>query len=130
MACGVVERYGARPYAFYFSTLLMAPDVPDGRGGFLRVEPREIARSGLHFMNGKVLTLADVEARAEPSSDVLCNNMRWSWPIVCETGNGFRHVAPFKEADVLVDASGAVVERGDTEERRAYRASVLGAASG
>lgn len=126
MAAGIVERHGARPYAFYFSTLLTARDVPDGMGGLLRVEPRVLERSGLHFLGGEVLTLAEVEERNDPAEETLRSNMRWNWPIVCETKNGFRHIAPFSEKDMVVDASGQITQRGDVESRIAYRAAVLG----
>ena len=40
---GTVERYGARPFGFRFSTVLTHAEIPDGRGGALKVEPKTIA---------------------------------------------------------------------------------------
>lgn len=122
MASGITERYGARPYAFAFVTHVTAPDVPDGQGGTLKVQPRETARSGMHFIDGKVLTVEDIEARHDPKDSILLSNMRGSFPIVVETVNGYRSTHPFEERDITVNVSGAIVERGDTAERIAYRA--------
>jgi hypothetical protein len=125
MATNIVERYDARPYAFYFTTKITADDVPDDSGGFLQVQPRETERSGRHFLNGNVLTLDDVQRRGDKNDSILVINMRNNQPIICETSNGYRHTAPFENGDVVVNASGDVVERGDTPERIAYRAKML-----
>lgn len=125
MSTTIVERYNARPYAFFFSTQLTAPPIPDGEGGMLRVKPKTVSRSPLHFLGGTVLTLDDVKSRGNARDSILIDNMRWSCPIVVENTNGFRSVNDFREMDVVVDARGAVVERGDTPERVAYRARVL-----
>ncbi len=117
----VVERYGAKPYAFYFTTSLSAPDVPDGLGGFLKVEARETARSGLHFLGGTVLTVADVEARNDPREEILLSNMRGNRWVVVENVNSWKSVNPFGERDVVVDSLGAIVARGDAPEYVALR---------
>lgn len=122
MATSIFERYNARPYAFAFSTSITAPPVPDGQGGTLNVQPRETARSGLHFLDGSVLTIEDVAARSDPKDDILLSNMRGGMPIVVESINGWRSVHPFGAGDVVVNASGRVTERGDSPERIAYRA--------
>lgn len=125
MSTSIVERYGARPFCFYFTTVLTAEPVPDGEGGTLEVCPKEVARSGTHFLGGTVLTIHDVEARARPGDEILASNMRFNWPVVVETSNGFRSVNPFVQDDVIVDAAGHIVERGDTPERVRMRSSVL-----
>lgn len=124
MSTQIVERYGARPYAFYFTTSIAAPDVPDGLGGSLRVEPREIERSGLYHLGGQILTVEDAE-RERGERSVLASNMRNNWPLVVETRNSFRHNAPFAVRDVIVNVKGEIVERGDTPERIAYRARFI-----
>lgn len=122
MSCAIVERYNARPYAFYFSTMLSADPVPDGEGGTLRVEGKEVGRSGLHHLGGEIVTIEDVEARCDPKDSILLSNMRYTCPIVVDNRNSWRSTHPFEEQDVLIDASGKIVERGDTPERIAYRA--------
>jgi hypothetical protein len=123
LSSDVVERYGAKPYAFYFTTSITAPDVPDGMGGFLKVEPRETERSGLHFLGGTVLTLADVEARNDPKDSILISNMRCNRCVVVENTNSYKSVNPFGENDVIVDGAGDVTVRGDAPEYVAVRAA-------
>jgi hypothetical protein len=114
MAERVVERHGARPYGFKFETRLESDPVSDGRGGTLRVEPKTIRKSAFHHLGGTVETLAEVEARALPSERVLCANMRNNhWPLIVVNTNSYRSVQPFRETDLIVDASGEIVERGD-----------------
>lgn len=124
-ATDVTERHGARPYGFYFTTYVTAPDVPDGMGGTLKVEARETERSGMHFLGGSILTVEDVERRADPKDAILLSNMRGNdMALVCEVRNGFRSTHPFGARDVTVNAKGEIVERGDTAERIAIRASL------
>ncbi len=42
-------------------------------------------------------------------------------PIVCVTTNVYRSTQPFEEGDVVVDAKGVIVERGDDPKHVAYR---------
>ena len=57
MAHDVVERYGATPYAFRFSTR--------SRGG-ADLDSKESASSPLYHLGGRVETLEEVEARNDP----------------------------------------------------------------
>lgn len=124
MATGIVERYNARPYAFYFTTSVTAPDVPDGMGGFLKVQPRQTARSGMHFLGGTALTVNDVIARRSEKDDILISNMRNNWPVVVESINGYLSVHPLESLDVIVDAAGKVAIRGDDPVYEALRAAM------
>ncbi len=117
----VVERYGAKPYAFYFATSITAPDVPDGMGGFLKVRPRETERSGLFFLGGTALTVTDVEARNDPRDEILLSNMRGNKWVVVENVNSWKSVNPFGENDAIVDEVGTVIARGDDPEYVALR---------
>lgn len=120
-AAAVVVRYGARPYGFRFETHLVADPVSDGRGGKLQVEPRKLRESELYHLDGKIETYDDFVARADPKEDIARRNMRDHAPIVCVTTHSYRSTQPFGEKDVMVDAHGNIVERGDTPERIAYR---------
>ena len=116
MAKLVVERHAARPFSFAFSTDILAEDIDDGRGGKLRVEPKEIKRSGYHHLGGVVRTLADVERDNKPDENILRSNMRCNKiAAVIECRNSYRSTHPFAPGDVLVDPdTGAVIARAET----------------
>ena len=121
----VRERYNARPYGFKFETRIVAEPVPDGEGGELMVQPKTVATSGMYFLGGKLETLDEVEARNDPKEDILRSNMRnASSHIVCVNENGYRSTLPFTEKDVVVNATGEIVERGDDPKHVAYRECV------
>lgn len=131
----VVERYGARPYAFQFSTQICAEPVPDGHGGTLRVEPKTTAESGRYYIKGTLLTYDDVVARGLNNDKQreddwsLRNNM--SSPdscIACVTTNSFKHHGRFNERDFVVDAAGSIIERGDDLRWAAVRQARAAAA--
>ncbi len=123
MAEQIVERYGAKPYGFRFETRIVKDPVPDGEGGTLEVQPKTIDESGTYFLGGTLETLDDLERRAEPRDEICRSNMRRNgYPIVCSVVNGYKSTHPFTDDDFVVDASGAVVERGDDPRHVAYRA--------
>lgn len=108
MAADITERHGARPYGFRFLTRLVAGPVPDGEGGLMNVEPKEVARSGMHYINGRLFTLDDIPDDAEHS--ILRGNMKSNgFERVVETRNGYRWTQPFESGDKIV-RDGKVVE--------------------
>ena len=118
----VNERYGAKPYAFVFLAKLVGDPVPDGEGGVLQVEPKEVMRSGYYYLKGKLLTIEDIKARRNPTESILLSNMQANgWPIVVETCNSYRSIQPFEERDFVIDAEGRILERGDDPRHVAYR---------
>lgn len=122
----VRERYNARPYAFFFTTVLTADPIPDGEGGTLRVAEREVAQSGVYHINGTLITLE--EAKSDPEFKDLSNLMfvlRYDHPVCVVTQNSFRHVAPFKEGDYLVDLEGKILRSGNEPALITYRSKVL-----
>lgn len=122
LAGEIIERHGAKPYGFYFSTVLVAAPVPDGEGGTLNVEPREIEKSGTYFIGGKLMTFDEVEQRADPRDRILLDNMRFNeFKIVIQNDNSWRTVKPFEESDFIVDRSGWIAHRGDEPELVEYR---------
>jgi len=126
MAKDVVERHGARPYGFRFSTDVVRDPVPDGEGGTLRVEGRQVADSPMHFLGGEVVTYDQVEARKDRKLDILLSNMRGNgWPLVIEVRNGYLSTLPFAVTDLIVDATGAIVTTGHDDRWTTYRAEKL-----
>lgn len=122
MSQRVVERYNARPFAFYFSTMSEHAPIPDGEGGTLNVEPKEVDRSGNYFLGGVLLTLDELKARHDSSLRILIDNMESNgWPVVIENCNSWKSVQPFKEKDCVVDERGNIVRRGDEPELVEYR---------
>lgn len=104
------KAYG-HPYAFQFSTQLVADPVPDGEGGELKVQPKEVEKSGMFFIDLELRFYDDV-----PPS-ILRDNMRCNdWPIV--TGNWAQ---PFNEKDAVVSGDGVILKRGDDPVFVAYR---------
>lgn len=113
MSCSVVERHGAKPYGFRFSTCNEADPLPDGDGGTLRVEPRQTAESAMHFLGGTVSTIDDVRRRAKADEKILLSNMECNnWAVIVENNNSWRFTTVFCEQDCIVDGAGEVVRRG------------------
>lgn len=123
-AMTVAERYGAKPYGFRFSTSIVAEPVPDGEGGTLNVEPKVIAKSGMYYINGTVMRFEDIVD--DDADSILRSNMRCNgWPLMVECRNSYRSVHIFEEGDIIVNAAGDIVERGDDPKHVAYRAAML-----
>lgn len=123
MARDVLERYNAKPFGFQFSTAIVAEPIPDGDGGMLQVQPKEIARSGKYFLGGEIQSYDDVVSRKDETNSILISNMRGNgfWFVITNT-NSWKSTTPFDEKDVVVNPdNGEIMERGDSPERKAYR---------
>jgi hypothetical protein len=120
----VTERYNAKPYGFVFETIITAQDVPDGEGGTLKVQSKLAEKSGIHFLGGWLETYDDVLARNNKNESILRDNMRYNdhW-IVCINTNSWRSTIPFEENSRIVDATGKIIESGDSPKHVAYRAT-------
>lgn len=95
MAHGIEERYGATPYAFRFTTRGRGPKDLDSR---------EVERSCLYHLGGKIETFAEVEARNDPKEDILRSNMRGNgYDRIVVNDNSWRSVHPFGKDDVMLD---------------------------
>lgn len=122
---GIVERHGAKPYGFYFSTDIVAPPVPDGEGGTLNVQPREVDKSGTFFIGGELLSYDDVEAEDKAGISkytILLSNMEGQFWVVHRGKRSYLTHNPFTEKDVQVDEQGKILERGDSPKWTEYRA--------
>jgi len=126
IAATIIERHGATPYGFQFSTLLVHDDIDDGQGGKMEVRPKRLRESGIYHLGGRLETRDEVVARNDPRERILAANMTNSgMEIVCITTRSYKSTQPFKEEDFVVDPStGIVLERGDDPHHVAYRKSV------
>jgi hypothetical protein len=122
MSGEIKERYGAKPYSFHFTTRIVADPIPDGEGGTLEVEGKDVAKSPNHFLGGTVLTFDEVKARNDPKESMLVSNMECNgfWTVIKNT-NSFKAVLPFRDDDVVVDADGKIIARADDPKYVAYR---------
>ena len=94
MAADIVERHGARPYGFYFSTRGRTADDLDSR---------ELARSPMYYLGGTVRTLDEVRAANDPSERTLLSNMEGNgYDRVIENRNSWRWTQPFRSDDVVL----------------------------
>lgn len=95
LAVKIVERHGARPYGFQFSTRERGPKD---------FNSKETKRSGTYYLGGKVETLAEVEARNDPEEHILRSNMRGNGydKIVVNT-NSYKSTTPLLKGDKVLD---------------------------
>lgn len=116
-AKSVKERHGATPYGFDLITKIVAPPVPDGEGGTLSVQPKEVDRKGRFYLGGKLLMYEDAEDGSIMASNMRCNR----YPICIENTNSYRFTYYFEEGDAIVDPdTGKILRRGDEEDLVAY----------
>ncbi len=95
LAHGVKERYGATPYGFSFSTRARGSDDLDSK---------EVARSAMYYLGGKVETLEEVEARNDPKEAILRSNMRGNgYARIIVNDNSWRFTGALKDGDVVLD---------------------------
>lgn len=90
----IVERYGAKPYRFQFTTRGREDDELDSR---------IIAESGMYYINGVVKTLADVEADPIRNRTLISNMKTFKCDRVVETYSPYRWVQFFEEGDKVVE---------------------------
>lgn len=95
MAHDIIERHGATPYGFQFTTRAR---------GDADLDSKQSAQSPLYHLGGRIETLADVEARNDPNDAVLRSNMRCNdIAKVVINDNSYRSVRPLGETDVVLD---------------------------
>lgn len=94
MAHDITERYNATPWGFRFTTRGRGPDDLDSK---------EIARSVLYHLGGRIETLAEVEARNDPKEAILRSNMRGNgWNTIIINDNSWRSTQPLGKDDVVL----------------------------
>lgn len=95
MASEIVERYNAKPFAFYFTTRARAQDDLDSK---------VVQTSGRYYLGGKIETIQQVRERADPNEDILLRNMEMNgWDRVIVNTNSWKVTQPFEDDDVMLD---------------------------
>ncbi len=126
LAAGIKERYNSGPFGFRFETRVVAGEIDDGFGGKLKVQPRTLETSGMHYINGTLETVDQVRERGLSSERILLSNMEGNrMPIVVTGCSPYKWTHEFSAADVLVTADGVIVERGDDPKHEAYRTEAI-----
>jgi hypothetical protein len=96
LAALITERHNAKPYGFRFTTRSRAGDELDSK---------VVAKSPMHYIGGRVETLAEVEARNDPDERILRANMRSNgYSRIWRSTHGWQWTQPLGEEDVVVDA--------------------------
>ena len=89
MSKEIIERHGARPYAFQFTTETKS---------IFGHHSKEVASSGYFYINGVVKTLEEIEAENDPENRILISNMRNNgWDKVVTTYSPYKWVQIFRE---------------------------------
>lgn len=90
----IVERHGARPYAFRFLTRSRGPNDLDAK---------QTAQSPLYFIGCKVSTYHDVVARNDPKEEILRSNMRSNnITRIAEPMEGWKVSVPIGDNDIVL----------------------------
>lgn len=89
-------------FCFTLSTVLVAPPVPDGEGGVLRVVPKTVETTGRYYLGGRLFTADDVRALDDGDTyrTLLANMSGNGWARVVLTPVGTWQ--PFGDGDVLL----------------------------
>lgn len=92
LARNIVERHGAKPYAFRF--------IKRARGTE-QLDARVVERSCMYFLGGRVETLEDVQAKG-PS--ILLSNMKNNGIArVLVNDNSYRSCTQMQDGDVVLE---------------------------
>jgi len=111
-AKGIKERYGATPYGFRFLTRLEAGPVKAGKTR-LKVEAKDLRRSGIHFITGEIRTAAQVLAGKGKDEEILRFNVKANkLPAIIVNRNSYLATMEFQKDSVLVDWEGNVLQKG------------------
>lgn len=95
LADTITQRHGATPFGFQFFT--KAREDCD-------LDSKEVKRSGMYYLGGKVETLKQVEARATIAEKTLVSNMRCNkYEKIITNTNSYQWTAPLRKGDTVLD---------------------------
>jgi len=93
MSKGIVERYGAKPFAFQFSTRTR---------GVFDLDSKTTKTSARYYLGGKVMTLLDVQTQM-PKEEILISNMKCNgWDKIIVNNTPWRSAQPLQKDDVVL----------------------------
>ena len=91
----IVERYGARPYGFRFTTRGRSDDELDSK---------QIDSSGMYYVNCNIETIDEVCDRADPHEEILLSNMEINdWNIIVSPKEGYKWTQPLLDGDCVLN---------------------------
>lgn len=98
MSKDIIERHGARPYGFRFTTRSRSDDDLDSKN---------TASSPLYYLGGRIETIDEVRQRDDPKERVLLQNMESNrWDKIIVNDNSWRWTQPLQETDVVLSEEG------------------------
>ena len=94
MMADIIERYSATPYGFRFTTR---------ERGESDLDSKVTDTSQMYFVDCKVETLEEIEARNDPKESILRSNMRGNgYDRIVTTTKGWRWTQPLRADDVIL----------------------------
>lgn len=94
LASTIRERHGATPFAFQFSTR--------GRSE-KELDSKVVKESPRYFLGGDVFTVEQLEKLADPSNNILIQNMKGNgWKQCVINRNSWKIAQPLNEGDVVL----------------------------
>lgn len=94
MSKSIVERHGARPYSFQFSTR--------GRKAG-ELDSSVIAKSPLYYFGCRVETAEEIAQRNDSKEEILRSNLRCNgWKRIARPLQGYAGAYPLEDADIVL----------------------------
>jgi hypothetical protein len=91
----ITQRYGAKPYCFYFTT--KRRDETD-------FDSKVVHKSCKYYLSGEVKTIEQVRNENNPENETLIRNMeRNGWDKVVQTKTPYLWTQPLREDDIILN---------------------------
>lgn len=102
MATEITERYGSKPFGFYFRT--------KGRHEH-EMDSKVIDESKMYYLGGKVESFKEVCDRNDPKEAILRSNMECNhWDYIITNTNSYKITQPLRRGDVVLNiVNGALI---------------------
>lgn len=106
----IVQRHGATPYGFVLTKHVTGEDVPVD-GHILKLQSKEVFRSGTFYITGSIMKLQDIPDTNETRT--LRFNMEINgFQAAIENNNSYRFTGAFSKNDFVVNWNGKIVVSG------------------